>query len=358
VQAAATQCGTVLMHSLPHCDTVSDRARPCVQAAVDAMRKVLANVDMQGVVVIGEGEKDEAPMLFCGEEIGTGKGMSVDIAVDPLDGTTLVANGRNGAVAVRTHQCRLEVLLRESHGAFDDSACHASPHTLHCLWQGTSTTSTMDGHSELEICLHATSRAGDSARGARHAVRPRAVHVHGEARGGARHRPERREPRLQRRGEPARGLACAAQAYRVRTRALWVLECWRLVELATAPHAPGQVPHALRPLVLGLLMMFGSLTHLFKPCTHDASYAKDARACSDVTVIILDRPRHEALIADCRAAGARIRLISDGDVAGAIETAKPGGPVDIMLGIGGAQLRRWWRACGTCVTAMGCHLLP
>ena len=59
-------------------------------------------------------------------------------------------------------------------------------------------------------------------------------------------------------------------------------------------------------------------------------------ACSDVTVLILDRPRHEKMIAECRAAGARIRLISDGDVGGAIETAKVGAPVDVMLGIGGA----------------------
>jgi fructose-1,6-bisphosphatase II len=73
------------------------------QAAVDMMRRVLGEVEMDGVVVIGEGEKDEAPMLFCGESIGTGTGLKVDIAVDPLDGTSLVANGRNGAVAVRPH---------------------------------------------------------------------------------------------------------------------------------------------------------------------------------------------------------------------------------------------------------------
>ena len=72
-----------------------------VQAAVDSMRKVLSHLDMDGVVVIGEGEKDEAPMLYRGEAIGTGNGLAVDVAVDPLDGTTLVANGRNGAVAVR-----------------------------------------------------------------------------------------------------------------------------------------------------------------------------------------------------------------------------------------------------------------
>jgi hypothetical protein len=66
------------------------------------MRKVLSSVEMDGIVVIGEGEKDEAPMLFCGEHIGTGNGLKVDIAVDPLDGTSLVAHGRNGAVSVRS----------------------------------------------------------------------------------------------------------------------------------------------------------------------------------------------------------------------------------------------------------------
>ena len=62
-------------------------------------------------------------------------------------------------------------------------------------------------------------------------------------------------------------------------------------------------------------------------------------ACREVTLLVLDRPRHEGLIAEARAAGARIRLISDGDVGGAIETAKLDGPVDIMMGIGGARLR-------------------
>jgi fructose-1,6-bisphosphatase II len=70
------------------------------QAAVDAMRAVLGTVEMDGVVVIGEGEKDEAPMLFNGERVGTGNPPLVDIAVDPVEGTTLLAEGRNGAVAV------------------------------------------------------------------------------------------------------------------------------------------------------------------------------------------------------------------------------------------------------------------
>src|SRR5580698_9392001 len=69
-------------------------------AAVDAMRVVLSTVAMDGIVVIGEGEKDEAPMLFNGERIGTGEAPATDIAVDPIDGTTLTALGRGGALAV------------------------------------------------------------------------------------------------------------------------------------------------------------------------------------------------------------------------------------------------------------------
>jgi fructose-1,6-bisphosphatase II len=70
------------------------------EAAVDAMRQVLGSVSMDGIVVIGEGEKDDAPMLFNGERIGDGRPPQVDIAVDPIDGTTLTAKGRNGAVSV------------------------------------------------------------------------------------------------------------------------------------------------------------------------------------------------------------------------------------------------------------------
>ena len=70
------------------------------QAAVDAMRSVLGQVDIDGIVVIGEGEKDEAPMLYIGEAIGTGDGPKVDVAVDPIDGTTLASIGGPGAIAV------------------------------------------------------------------------------------------------------------------------------------------------------------------------------------------------------------------------------------------------------------------
>ena len=68
-------------------------------AAVDAMRTVLATVPMDGIVVIGEGEKDEAPMLYNGEQVGNGNGPAVDIAVDPLEGTTLCAKNMPGAIA-------------------------------------------------------------------------------------------------------------------------------------------------------------------------------------------------------------------------------------------------------------------
>src|SRR6056300_1730916 len=70
------------------------------QAAVDAMRKELNKLDIQGEVVIGEGERDEAPMLYIGEKVGSGKGPKVDIALDPLEGTTLTAKGMPNALAV------------------------------------------------------------------------------------------------------------------------------------------------------------------------------------------------------------------------------------------------------------------
>lgn len=84
-------------------------------AAVDAMRQVLGSVSMDGIVVIGEGEKDEAPMLFNGERIGDGRPPMVDIAVDPIDGTTLTAKGRNGAVSV--------IALSERGTMFDPGPC-------------------------------------------------------------------------------------------------------------------------------------------------------------------------------------------------------------------------------------------
>src|ERR671910_941663 len=85
------------------------------QAAVDAMRAMLDTVAMDGVVVIGEGEKDKAPMLYNGEEIGNGEPPEVDIAVDPIDGTTLTSKGMNGALAV--------VALSERGTMFDPGPC-------------------------------------------------------------------------------------------------------------------------------------------------------------------------------------------------------------------------------------------
>uniref|UniRef100_A0A7S0RNY2 Fructose-bisphosphatase n=1 Tax=Chlamydomonas leiostraca TaxID=1034604 RepID=A0A7S0RNY2_9CHLO len=181
------------------------------QAAVDMMRKVLNSVQMEGVVVIGEGEKDEAPMLYCGERIGDGStnAPAVDIAVDPLDGTTLTAQGRNGAISV--------IAVAKRGSLFDPGPC------------------------------------------------------------------------------------------------------MYMEKLAVGPEVP---PGAV------------SLNYSVKRNLAEVAAAL-RKPISDVTVVMLDRPRHADLIRQCREAGARIRLISDGDVGGAIEVAKAGGPVDILMGIGG-----------------------
>jgi fructose-1,6-bisphosphatase II / sedoheptulose-1,7-bisphosphatase len=179
------------------------------QAAVDAMRRALNRLDIAGTVVIGEGERDEAPMLFIGEKVGTGKGAKVDIALDPLEGTTITAKAMQNALAVI---------------AFADAGKFLNAPDVY-----------MD-----KIAI-----------------------------GG---------------GAPK--------------------DCVSLVE------APGT-----------------NLKNLAK-----------AKKCevSDLTACILDRPRHEELIAKTREAGARIQLIGDGDVGGVIATTRPATGVDIYMGSGGA----------------------
>ena len=178
------------------------------QAAVDSMRRTLGALDIDGVVVIGEGERDEAPMLYIGEEVGTKKGPKVDIALDPLEGTTLAATGGPNALAV--------IAIAE-HGNF-----------LHAP----------DTYME-KIAV------GPKGRGV--------VHLE------------------------------ASPAENVR-------------ELSKATKTPVE----------------------------------------DLTVIILNRPRHEDVIREVRETGARIKLISDGDVSGAIATCIADSGVDLLLGIGGA----------------------
>jgi fructose-1,6-bisphosphatase II len=178
------------------------------QAAVDAMRLMIDTVSMHGTVVIGEGEKDEAPMLYNGEEVGNGEGPGVDVAVDPVDGTTLTANGEPNALSV--------------------------------------------------IAL--------AARGAMFFPGP-AVYMEKVATG-----------------------AEARDAIDV-----------------TAP------PEENIRLV---------------------AKAKGVRP-EEVVVTILDRPRHSDLIQACRDVGARVLLIRDGDVAGAISAALPRTGTDLLLGIGG-----------------------
>lgn len=177
-------------------------------AAVDAMRTMLTTVTMRGVIIIGEGEKDEAPMLFNGERVGDGTGFACDIAVDPVEGTTLTAMGRGGAIAV--------LAVSESGTMFDPGPCVY-----------------MD----------------------KLAVGPEAAHV---------------------------------------------------IDINAT------VAENL----------------------HQVAKAKNQQV-RDITAVVLDRPRHGELIAEIRDAGARIRLIQDGDVAGAISTAWPESGADIMFGIGG-----------------------
>lgn len=198
------------------------------QAAVDMMRKVLNSISMDGVVVIGEGEKDEAPMLYCGERIGDGSQPRVDIAVDPLDGTSLTAQGRNGAVSV--------IALAPRGGLFDPGPC------------------------------------------------------------------------------------------------------MYMEKLAVGPRVDA-----------GLLSLDYPVLHNLRVVARCLE-----KPVQDVTVLILDRPRHADMIRQCREAGARIRLISDGDVAGAIEVAKAGAPVDVMMGIGGTP-EGVIAACA--LKCMGGHML-
>ena len=177
-------------------------------AAVEAMRKMINTVDMSGVIVIGEGEKDNAPMLHNGEKVGNGSGPECDVAVDPIDGTSLTSNGLNGAVSV--------IALAPRGTMFDPSAVYY-----------------MD-------------------------------------------------------------------------------------KIVTGPEAAEAIDINL------------------PPAENVRRVAKAKRTdISDVTVIVLDRPRHENLLKELRAVGARIRLIRDGDVAAAIETARPNTGIDILMGIGG-----------------------
>ncbi len=178
------------------------------KAAVAAMRLVLNTVEMDGIIVIGEGEKDEAPMLYNGETLGTGRDPKVDIAVDPIDGTRLLALGKANSLAT--------VAIADRGSMFDPGPC---------------------------------------------------VYMD---------------------------------------------------KIAVGPEAKGAIDIDVSPLV--------NLRSIAR------SKGKDI---ADLTVVVLDRPRHEKLIAAIRKAGARIRLITDGDVAGALMTAWPDSGVDALMGIGG-----------------------
>jgi fructose-1,6-bisphosphatase II len=178
------------------------------QAAVDAMRKMLDTVDCRAVVVIGEGERDEAPMLYIGEKVGTGNGPELEIALDPLEGTTICAVG---------------------------------------------------GHNSISVM--AIGKKGNLL------------------------------------------------------------------------HAPDIYMNkiAVGPIGVGAIDINDSPTNNLKKLAQRKSCS-----ISDLTAVILDRPRHKDLIQEVRDSGARIHLIGDGDVSAAIATALPDSGIDILLGIGGA----------------------
>ena len=176
--------------------------------AVNAMRVMISSIGMNGVVVIGEGEKDNAPMLYNGEQVGDGTGPECDVAVDPIDGTTLTAKGMSNAIAV---------------------------------------------------------------------------------------------------------LAVAPRGTMYDPSAVFYME-----KLVTGPEAAEVVDIRL-------------------PVAENIHLVAKAKGSSpeDVTVVLLDRPRHEKIAEEIRATGARIKFIVDGDVAGAISAARPDSGVDLLLGVGG-----------------------
>jgi fructose-1,6-bisphosphatase II len=177
-------------------------------ASVDAMRLVLNSISMDGLVVIGEGEKDEAPMLFNGEQIGDGSAPLMDIAVDPLEGTTLTSLGRNNAISV--------IAMAERGTMFNPGPCVY----MEKIAAGPAAADAIDLNAPVKANLEAVAKA------------------------------------------------------------------------------------------LG-------------------------ERVSDVTAVILDRERHEGIIRECREAGARIKLIQDGDVAGAISVVWRNSGIDVLFGIGG-----------------------
>jgi fructose-1,6-bisphosphatase II len=177
-------------------------------AAVKAMRAMINTVDMSGVVVIGEGEKDQAPMLHNGEHVGNGDGPNCDVAVDPIDGTSLTAQGMNGAISV--------IALAPRGSMFDPQ------------------------------------------------------------------------------------------------------DSFYMNKIVTGPEAASVIDITA------------------SVATNIAAVAKaKSMKVSDITVVVLNRPRHLGLIEEIRATGARIKLIQDGDVAAAIETARPDTGIDLLMGIGG-----------------------
>jgi fructose-1,6-bisphosphatase II len=178
------------------------------QAAVDGMRQMINTVSMDGVIVIGEGEKDQAPMLFNGESVGDGSGPKVDVAVDPIDGTTLTSKGMANAISV--------IALAERGAMFDPTRIFY----MKKLVVGADAADVVDVTAPTRVNLERIAKA-------------------------------------------------------------------------------------------------------------------KGRSIESLTIVLLDRPRHDELVREIRECGARIKFITDGDVAGAVEAAREGTGIDALMGIGG-----------------------
>jgi len=285
------------------------------------MRRTLGDIDMKGVVVIGEGERDEAPMLYIGEELGTGNGYAVQIAVDPVEGTNLVATGQPGAISVVAAAIEGEgKLLRApdfvrateaaalSSGrwvgkgdrhAVDQAACEAMRRTLGDIdMKGVVVIG--EGERDEAPMLYIGEELGT---GNGYAVQIAVDPVEGT--------------NLVATGQPG-AISVVAAAIEGEGKLLRAPDIY-MDKLVVGPAAKGAVDITLPPR-MNLKVIAKSL----------------GKEVQDLTVGMLDRPRHEQLIREIRQAGARIRLVSDGDLSLALEALDPQGEIDVLMGIGGA----------------------
>ncbi len=314
------------------------------QAAVDAMRFVLDSVSMEGVVVIGEGEKDEAPMLYNGEHIGDGSPPVVDIAVDPLEGTRLCALGMPSALAV--------IALAERGTMFDPGPCVY----MEKMAGGEEIADLLDLDRPLPKTLELIAERKGASVGDVTVVmldRPRHEDAMKEVReAGGRIRlitdgdvsaallaVSERSPvdLLWGIGGTPEGVLSAAALKSMGGEMLGRLWPRDEQERGAAVDAGYDLDRILTANDLCGGEEIADLLDLDRPLpkTLELIAERKAAGVGDVTVVMLDRPRHEEAMQEVRDAGGRIRLITDGDVSAALLAVSERSPVDLLWGIGG-----------------------